>query len=275
MQPPALPTFIIAGAQRSGTTLIYNVCDSHPEIYMAKPSFPEPKFFHVDHEYRKGIDHYSRRYFANSAPFAIVGEKSANYLEYAHVPKRIRGNLGEVKLVFALRNPIERAYSNYLFSRGHGLETESFDDAIRRETAREAAYDGKRRYIRPFSYVSRGMYARHLSCYLAEFSRSSIHILLFDDLVREPATVAGSLYAFLGARPNEAPADIYQKTNSARGAVDADGSQMMTRATYDYLRDIYQPANAALMELIGRDTACWDQCYDDYRDRLERPLRGR
>ena len=129
MQPGQLPTFIIAGAQRSGTTSLYNVCDHHPDIYMAKPGFPEPKFFHVDPEYQKGVDYYSQRYFAEAALFDIVGEKTANYLEYAHVAGRMRDALGDIKLVFALRNPIERAYSNYVYSRSHGLETRKFDAA--------------------------------------------------------------------------------------------------------------------------------------------------
>jgi hypothetical protein len=59
MQPRPLPTFIIAGAQRSGTTFLYNLCDDHPDIYMAKPCFPEPKFFHVDDEFDKGGDELS------------------------------------------------------------------------------------------------------------------------------------------------------------------------------------------------------------------------
>ncbi len=275
MQPRPLPTFIIAGAQRSGTTFLYNLCDDHPDIYMAKPCFPEPKFFHVDEEFDKGGDYYSERYFTDASSSLIVGEKSANYLEHSHVARRKQGLLGAVKLVFALRNPIDRAYSNYLYSRNHGLESQTFDEAIRTETAREAAYCGRMRSVRPFSYMSRGLYARHLKSYLQALGSSAVHVLLFDDLIRDPVTVSASLYEFLGARPHDPPAHLNVKTNSTQGVTDADGSAVVSRGTYAHLRETYRPENAALAEQIQRDIRCWDRPYDDYRDRLETESRGR
>jgi Sulfotransferase family len=70
-----LPTFIIAGSARSGTTYLYNLLDHHPEIYLAKPRAPEPKFFLVDEEYVKGLSYYSERFFAPGAGIAVRGEK--------------------------------------------------------------------------------------------------------------------------------------------------------------------------------------------------------
>src|SRR5262245_38886620 len=78
------PTFIIAGAPRSGTTYLYDLLDSHPGVFMAKPKTPEPKFFLVDEEFRKGLEYYCEHYFAAGAGFAAIGEKSTNYLENAH-----------------------------------------------------------------------------------------------------------------------------------------------------------------------------------------------
>ncbi len=100
---------------------------------MAKPGAPEPKFFLVDDEYRKGLEYYSRKYFAKAGGRQAVGEKSTNYLESSVAASRIREAVPAIKLVFAIRNPLERAYSNYLWSRKNGLETLSFEEAVERE----------------------------------------------------------------------------------------------------------------------------------------------
>ena len=62
---------IIAGAQRSGTTYLYRVLDAHPGTHMARPSRPEPKFFHLDSEYARGLDYYLERYFGEADPAQI------------------------------------------------------------------------------------------------------------------------------------------------------------------------------------------------------------
>ena len=75
-----LPTFIIGGAPRSGTTWLARLCDLHPEIYMAKPISPEPKCFLVDEIYERGLDYYEHSWFEATGDPRAVGEKSTNYL---------------------------------------------------------------------------------------------------------------------------------------------------------------------------------------------------
>ena len=117
------PTFIIAGAPRSGTTWLYELLDRHPDVYMAKPVRPEPKFFLVDELYSRGIQHYFDTWFAGADAYRAAGEKSTNYLESAVVAERIHQHLPSVKLVFILREPAHRAYSNWMWSRMNGMET--------------------------------------------------------------------------------------------------------------------------------------------------------
>src|SRR3990167_9166165 len=70
------PNFLIAGAPRSGTGYVYHILDVHPDIYMAKPEKPEPKFFLVDEEYNKGIEYYLEKYFSNVVGKKAIGEKA-------------------------------------------------------------------------------------------------------------------------------------------------------------------------------------------------------
>lgn len=249
-----LPTFIIAGAPRSGTTFLYDLCASHPTIYMARPRTPEPKFFLVDGEYAKGLDYYAEKYFAPGSEFEAVGEKSTNYLEDPCVAGRIASALPEVKLVFVLRNPRERAFSNYLWSRKNGLETLDFDTALRREGEREASYPPAQRYSRPFSYISRGMYARLLQPYLQYFDRSRLLFLLDDDLARAPAGVARQLFEFLGVSSAELNFNFAAKVNSARRE-----NEEIPQLADEFLRGVYYYPNLELGALLGRDLTSWNQ----------------
>jgi hypothetical protein len=104
---------------------------------MAKPLKPEPKFFLRDELYAKGLSHYSQAWFAGVGDDQVAGEKSTDYLESAPAAERIARDLPRVKLVFILREPVGRAYSNYLWTKMNGLETESFAAAIRLEEQRE------------------------------------------------------------------------------------------------------------------------------------------
>jgi hypothetical protein len=249
------PAFIVGGAPRSGTTYLYDLCDSHPDIYMAKPKVPEPKFFLIDEEYRKGLAYYSEKYFAQSDRFRAVGEKSTNYLENPHVAQRINQCLPDVKLVFVLRNPIKRAFSNYLWSRKNGIETLSFEQALEKERERELSYEPKYRYARPFSYISRGLYARHLKPYLELFDPSQVKVLLLDDIASAPAATARELFDFLGVPMVRLPFDLTRKVNSASQP----GGKQMSPAVYEFLRGIYYYPNQELSELIGRDLYYWNR----------------
>jgi hypothetical protein len=247
-----LPTFIIAGAPRCGTTYLYNVLDQHPNIYLAKPRSPEPKFFLVDDEYRKGLEYYSLKYFAAAGDVQAVGEKSTNYLESPVAASRIREAVPAVRIVFAIRDPLERAYSNYLWSRKNGLETLSFEEAIEKEGMREAQYPFPQRYSRPFSYVSRGMYADLLNPYFDLFTLEQLKIVFLEEIEARPKATLDDLCRYLGVRPLPDDTDLPSRVNSAR-----DGNEQMTKRTREKLREIYREPNQRLAELLGRDLSYW------------------
>src|SRR5206468_2663893 len=95
-----LPDFIIGGAPRSGTTWLYHLLDRHPDIYMAKPVKPEPKFFLVDQLYERGLEYYATTWFAAAGDARLAGEKSTDYLESSAAADRIARDLPRVNLVF-------------------------------------------------------------------------------------------------------------------------------------------------------------------------------
>ena len=133
---------------------------------MARPVKPEPKFFLVDDLYRNGLRWYADRWFAGAPLDRVAGEKSTDYLESAPAAERIARDLPAVKLVFILREPAARAYSNFLWTRMNGLETEEFATALTLEVERERTLPERCRFARPFSYFSRGLYAELLEPYL-------------------------------------------------------------------------------------------------------------
>ena len=172
---------------------------------MAKPVKPEPKFFLIDDLYAKGLEHYSRTWFAAAADAVVAGEKSTDYLESARAAERIARDIPGVKLVFILREPASRAYSNYLWTRMNGLEAEDFQTALGLEPERERALPHRLRFARPYAYFSRGLYLDLLQPYLDRFAREQMLVLRFEDLRGAPRALAGRLHRFLGvdARPDD------------------------------------------------------------------------
>jgi hypothetical protein len=249
-----LPDFIIGGAPRSGTTWLYWVLDQHPEIYMARPVTPEPKFFLVDHLYEKGLRFYSDTWFAANGDARLAGEKTTNYLESAVAADRIARDLPERKLIFILREPADRAYSNYLWSRMNGLETEDFQTALRLEEQRQHDLPERLRFARPFSYFSRGLYADLLAPYFERFPREQILILRFEDIAARAESIARRMHAFLGVspRPDDARGDLVINPSEKNGATFDEDVRRELRARY-------AEPNRRLAAMLGPDFEPWPE----------------
>jgi hypothetical protein len=173
---------------------------------MAKPVAPEPKFFLRDEEYAKGLEYYSQKWFADADATKVAGEKSTDYLEGVNTAARIARDLPRVKLIFILREPVSRAYSNYLWSKMNGLETEDFPTALRLEDQRERELPPGLKFVRPFSYFSRGLYADLLGPYLDRFMEQQLLIARFEDILERRRALAEAVHRFIGvtARPDDA-----------------------------------------------------------------------
>src|SRR5262245_54559624 len=173
---------------------------------MAKPIKPEPKFFLVDDLYAKGLAHYAATWFSDVPAGRMAGEKSTDYLESASAAERIGRDLPNARLVFILREPVDRAYSNYLWTRMNGLEQDSFADALALEDERERTLPPRLKFARPYSYFSRGLYADLLRPYVDRFAPDRLLVLKFEDLVERPRALLETLHKFLGVdvRPMDA-----------------------------------------------------------------------
>jgi len=231
---------------------LYELLDRHPDVYMAPPKQPEPKFFLVDHLYAQGLEHYSQTWFAGAPATQVAGEKSTDYLESAAAAARIAHDLPSVKLVFILREPVDRAWSNYLWTRMNGLETEDFETAVRLEDQRERTLPEGLRFARPFSYVSRGLYADLLRPYLDRFPREQLLILKFEDIVSAPGGLVARLHGFLGVSPRPIDAGGLGAINPSEnsGAVLSDA---MRRA----LAERFAEPNRQLGALLGPSFQLW------------------
>lgn len=244
--------FIIAGAQRSGTTRLYRLCAEHPEIEMARPERPEPKFFSDDERYARGLAYYRAQFFAGKPGARVRGEKSTSYMEIEKAAQRIAASLPAARIVFVLRNPVERAVSNYWFSVANGLETLPIEEAFAREEERRADFDPRIVSVSPFSYLRRGRYIDYLRMYERYFPPERILVLIHERLIASDGPLR-KLFAFLGVDPAFLP-------QARRSVVNANLDRPARPLDADLrgrLEAYFAEPNALLAERLGAPIPEW------------------
>lgn len=186
----AAPNFVIIGAMKAGTTLLWDVLNQHPDVYMSKRKEPhyfsylaagtQPLVLEGANPPVTGATEYAAL-FDEAGTARAVGEASTSYLHTPGVAELLQARLPNAKLICVLRNPVERAYSHYLFLVRQGVETlPTFAEALDAEETRAAQGLSYGRY------TTIGCYHAHLQPYLARFPRRNIHLCLFEDLIRPP-----------------------------------------------------------------------------------------
>lgn len=228
----ALPSFLIIGARKSGTSSLFDYLLQHPDV--RAPLWKETRFF--DFGYQKGLAWY-RAHFPRREPGArwITGEATTGYLSHPSCAERIACHLPDAKLVAILRNPVDRAISDWAHEQRRGAEQRSAREAL-------GAPD-------PASpYVARSLYARQLRRYLGRFPRERLLVLRYEDFFAAPAEGYAELLRFLGLAPFD---DVrFEHLNPGRGAGD--------EVDRDALRAFFRPHNRELEELVGLDPSPWD-----------------
>jgi Sulfotransferase family len=197
------PDFLVIGAYKSGSTALHEALRAHPQVFV--PERKGPSFFAFDGVERpdrplppgtvRDWDDY-RALFDPAPATAVRGEVSPEYLANAHAAGRIRVRVPTVRLVAILRNPVERAFSDYLMYVRDGLEpVADFGRAL-------DAQEERRRAGAPTGYyLETGLYGRQLRPYFDAFPRERIQVHLFEDFAADPAAVLRDLFAFLGVDP--------------------------------------------------------------------------
>jgi Sulfotransferase domain len=242
------PDFVIIGAQRAGTTSLYQHLLRHPQVH--PPLRKEVQFLSV--HWDRGLPWYHRHFPVARGAEQRTCEASPYYLFHPAAPVRAAAALPDARFIALLREPSARALSHYAHNRANGVEPLSLDDALAAERDRlDADRDGSARRL--YSYVARGLYAEQVSRW-RDAVGDRLLVLLSDDLFRDPRQTFDRVQAFVGLDQWE-PADF--QVHSPHRMIDAPPISASLRRR---LQEQFAAPNRALAAVLGRDLSEW---YDD------------
>jgi hypothetical protein len=231
-----LPDFLIIAAPRSGTTSLYNYLAQHPQLQMS--SQKEPAFFHFldsppnfiamanrygEDRLQESIDRYERarrlavldegsygRLWHPDPGVRMRGEATPTYLFDPAARRQILNRLKSPKLLLLLRNPIDRAYSQYLQYLRLGIEHQyDFAAALDEEPLDVSDYWwGSRPYVRI------GMYANYVQACIRDHGSSTVRVFLYEDLVERTTAMLRQIFEFLDVEP-AVPIDVSERHKKA------------------------------------------------------------
>ncbi len=200
MNTISLPNFLIVGAARSGTTSLYHYLDQHPDIYFSETK--EPCFLAYARGLYKGevhrhavtdLDNYVKL-FSPGISNKWRGEASAIYL---HLHTEVINNIEfyiphhkDLRIIMILRNPIERAFSQYMRNVRNMQETISFEEAVRMETERKS-----KGFNSDFFYIERGFYHDQVKDFVEKFKY--VKVILYEDFSKDPLKEIDDIFDFL------------------------------------------------------------------------------
>jgi len=225
-----LPYFFVVGAARSGTTSLHYYLKQHPQIFM--PERKEIGFFRflstssqlirmlettrslkLVYKFDDYIGHFEK-----ALDTQMIGEANPGYLyAYKDTIKNIkvvyRENYKNLKIIIILRNPADRAWSDFMLRRRDGREPiENFKEALKPEVYNKRLEDNKGFPVGLGDYIGIGMYYEQVDAYLREFQ--DVKIFLYDDLCRDTLKVVREIYSFLGVSEGFTP-DVKKRYNTS------------------------------------------------------------
>ena len=255
------PDFVIIGCQRGGTSSLYRYLGLHPDIspslrketeyFTAK--FPEGEAWYRAH-FPLAMRHRLAAVFGRRR---LTFEATPDYLVDPRAAARCHALLPDARIVVMLREPGERALSQFHHNVRLGHETETFDSAIELEESRISADLAEMEEnpatpatsFRRFSYLARGDYAEQLQRWFALYPRDRLLILESEEFFSDPDRVLGKVLEFVGARP-WSPPEFRNYSYLDRGVV---GHEEVPAALRGMLDDRFDEANRTLRDLIDED----------------------
>lgn len=255
-----LPSFVMVGAQRAGTTSLFRALSSHPLVHSA--SFHKGvNYFDVN--YHRSFDWYQghfpttasvRKRSRATSGEPITFEASGYYMFHPCAAERLARHLPEVKILAMLRDPVERAYSAHKHELARGYETEPFERALELEDERLAGQEERMRADadyqsfshRHHAYLRRGHYAEQLVRLGQFFPPDRIHVIDSESFFEQPELTYRRVLDFL-----ELPLMLPERFDRWNGRPSAP----MPEVTRAWLRAHYDSHDDDLASLIGRDPA--------------------
>ncbi len=251
-----LPTFVIVGAQKCGTSSLSATLRRHPEVFMSKPK--ELHYFDRGHD--QGPEWYAAQFRPGPRQKAW-GEATPVYLYEQESRERLTATVPDARLVVILRDPVKRAYSHYWHSRRMEFEElDSFEAALDAEPERLATDRTDR--IR-FSYVDRGRYLDQIRSLRSLHGEDKVHVMLLDDLKTDRVPTLAAMFRFLGVSEEPAGTIKEQWTNRYRVATEPGAAAEvveyppMADETRRRLAAEFAEENAELGAYLGRDLSAW------------------
>lgn len=241
------PDFLIVGAQKAGTTSLYNVLKQHPAVLPAR----KKEIHYFSQFYRKGLPWYLE-HFPLREDHQLSGEASPFYLFHPQSARRIAETYPDIKIIILLRDPVERAISHYHQQYRRGHEKLSMLEAFQHEPKRitkgwekllrdEQTSASK---LQQCSYLKRGEYLAQLLRYEMHFPASQIYLMESRDFFDETLPCLRRLYEFLQIDLDFVPQDLWPRKPGHYAETDP--------TALDYLRVYYHPHNEALYRHLGR-----------------------
>jgi len=284
-----LPHFIIAGAHKSASTSLINYLNYSTQVscITTLDDGNEVNFFSRDSRYKKGVQWYEDL-FSKFPQGQIVGEKSVAYMSNKDAPQRIAQTVPNVKLIFIMRNPVNRAFSHYNYNVQKGTEMFSFKKALAKEEQRLARGGF---FYNNYSYKSRSCFVEHIQEYLKYFPLTQMYFVLMEDLQKDPAAEMAKLCTFLEISADFIPqidfSRTYNKTQAPRlkpvqfglqmsrkvfrikfmmrfidwlisKNLKSVGKQVMPPELRRRLKEYFKEPNRQLQQLTGKDLSAWE-----------------
>jgi len=195
----------IGGASKSGTTALYYYLRQHPEMFVSEKKelhyFSRPELMarcagpgdkYVVEEVPRTVEEYLA-YYQDAGAAQKCLDISPSYLYYSSSASRIRSRFPDAKMVFILRNPADKAFSQYAHLRSTCRESLTFEEALLEEGNRARAG-----YSDMWAYRDSGYYADRVAEFMGAFGRDNVRIYLFEEFTRSPLTVVRDVCEFFG-----------------------------------------------------------------------------
>jgi hypothetical protein len=251
------PDFFIGGVQKGGTTSLYAALSQHPQIIRAK--FKEVFYYGNNDNYSRGTAHY-KQFFVTSfyknrlenklGKPALTLDATTNTFESKEAPKRILKDNPEAKIIFIVRNPTDRAFSQYKMSQKKGWDTATFEQALELEEARIAEgaerakdFNGHNYAFQRLGYRTRGQYVNYMRNWFNEFPKENILVLNSESFFENPSHVYETICDFLKIDNNVAVK--FDKLNEGSGS-------KMDERTRESLNNYFKPYNEELFKLLNK-----------------------